>query len=234
MAVLNSENGIGGQESTGDLSQNPDYGVGISLEIDDGDGTDSTSPTNSHTDNENSRTPMSIIQCPSKLKLEALLVDAAKNTHHPVPAELPDKVPQDHNSTHHSIVPVGLKKWTAKNTTVKKRSILDWSSSLLPCIRWLRTYKYSDNLISDICAGLTVGIMIVPQSMSYAKLAGLPVEYGLYSALVPVYAYAVFGSSRQLAVGPVALVSLMLSSGLTAIVTGEEATGGEISARIIK
>jgi len=67
-------------------------------------------------------------------------------------------------------------------------------------------------------AGLTVGIMIIPQSMSYAKLAGLPVEFGLYSSLMTVYAYALFGSSRQLAIGPVALLSLMLSTGLGAIV----------------
>jgi sulfate transporter 4 len=66
----------------------------------------------------------------------------------------------------------------------------------------------------DLIAGLSVGVMVIPQSMSYAKLAGLPVQYGLYSALVPVYAYAVFGSSRQLAVGPVALLSLLLSTGL--------------------
>lgn len=53
--------------------------------------------------------------------------------------------------------------------------------------------------------------------MSYAKLAGLPVQFGLYSALVPVYAYSIFGSSRQLAVGPVALISLLISSGLPTI-----------------
>jgi sulfate transporter 4 len=65
-----------------------------------------------------------------------------------------------------------------------------------------------------LVAGITVGAMIIPQSMSYAKLAGLPVQYGLYSALVPVYAYSLFGSSRQLAVGPVALISLLLATGL--------------------
>jgi len=70
----------------------------------------------------------------------------------------------------------------------------------------------------DVVAGLTVGVMVVPQGMSYAKLAGLPVQYGLYGALFPVWAYAVFGSSRQLAVGPVAIVSLMLESGLSRIV----------------
>ena len=63
------------------------------------------------------------------------------------------------------------------------------------------------------------------KSMSYAKLAGLPVEYGLYSALMPVFAYAVWGSSRQLAVGPVALVSLLLSTSLTQLVDPVNADG---------
>ena len=62
--------------------------------------------------------------------------------------------------------------------------------------------------------------MVVPQGMSYASLAGMPVEYGLYGALVPVLVYAVFGSSRQLAVGPVAVTSLLISSGLKNIVPG--------------
>jgi sulfate transporter 4 len=66
--------------------------------------------------------------------------------------------------------------------------------------------------------------MVVPQSLSYAKLAGLPVQFGLYSSLVPIYAYALFGTSRQLAVGPVALVSLLLSAGLTVALEGEGMT----------
>ncbi|KVI04970.1 STAS domain-containing protein [Cynara cardunculus var. scolymus] len=61
-------------------------------------------------------------------------------------------------------------------------------------------------------SGITVGIMLVPQSMSYAKLAGLQPIYGLYTGLVPIFVYAIFGSSRQLAVGPVALVSLLVSN----------------------
>ena len=73
-------------------------------------------------------------------------------------------------------------------------------------------------LFQDVMAGLTVGCMAIPQSMSYAKLAGLPVEYGLYSMFLPVYAYALFGTSRQLAVGPVAILSLTLSAGLTVLV----------------
>ena len=85
-----------------------------------------------------------------------------------------------------------------------QKSIYDWLATFVPAFVWLRTYAWRVDLFADVMAGLTVGIMIIPQSMSYAKLAGLPVEYGLYSSLVPVYAYALFGSSRQLAVGPVA------------------------------
>jgi len=90
--------------------------------------------------------------------------------------------------------------------------------AILPCLRWMRAYDIKSNLMKDIIAGLTVGVMVIPQSMSYAKLAGLPVQYGLYSAFMPVFAYAIWGSSRQLAVGPVALVSLLVSTSLTAIV----------------
>ncbi len=98
-----------------------------------------------------------------------------------------------------------------------KRSCGEWVGTFLPCYKWLKSYEWRSTLPKDIIAGCTVGAMIVPQSMSYADLAGLPVQYGLYSALVPVYAYALFGSSRQLAVGPVALISLLLSTGLSHI-----------------
>lgn len=90
----------------------------------------------------------------------------------------------------------------------------DWIGTFLPCWRWLKSYRGRSKLLNDWIAGLTVGVMVIPQGMSYAKLAGLPVQYGLYSALMPVYAYALFGSSRQLAVGPVSIVSLLLSTGL--------------------
>ncbi len=98
-----------------------------------------------------------------------------------------------------------------------QRSFREWMVALVPIFQWLPTYMWKNHLMTDVLAGITVGVMIIPQSMSYAKLAGLPVEYGLYSSLVPIYAYALFGSSRQLAVGPVALVSLLLNSGLTLV-----------------
>ena len=96
----------------------------------------------------------------------------------------------------------------------RPRAAREWIGTFLPCYNWLCTYDWRTMLLSDILAGLAVGVMVVPQSMSYAKLAELPVEYGLYSALFPVWAYSLFGSSRQLAVGPVALVSLLMATGL--------------------
>lgn len=71
--------------------------------------------------------------------------------------------------------------------------------------------------MGDISAGFTVGIMLIPQGMAYAMIAGLPPVYGLYAALVPNLVYALTGSSRKLAVGPVALDSLIVASGLAAM-----------------
>ncbi|XP_008777963.4 sulfate transporter 4.1, chloroplastic-like [Phoenix dactylifera] len=89
---------------------------------------------------------------------------------------------------------------------------------LLPCIRWIRNYRWREYLQMDLVAGVTVGVMLIPQAMSYAKLAGLHPIYGLYSGFVPIFAYAIFGSSRQLAIGPVTMVSLLVSNAVSAIV----------------
>ena len=70
---------------------------------------------------------------------------------------------------------------------------------------------------NDFIAGLTVGVMLVPQGMAYALLAGLPPVFGLYAALVPQIIYAMMGTSRQLSVGPVAMDSLLVASGLAAL-----------------
>lgn len=85
-----------------------------------------------------------------------------------------------------------------------------------PILDWLPNYKRS-HLSGDISAGFTVGIMLIPQGMAYAMIAGLPPVYGLYAALVPNFIYALTGSSRKLAVGPVALDSLIVASGLAAM-----------------
>ena len=90
----------------------------------------------------------------------------------------------------------------------------------LPIIDWVSNYKKKD-LPGDAVAGLVVAIMLVPQSMAYAMLAGLPPETGLYASVVPVLVYAVFGSSKVLAVGPVAMVSLLTAAGIADIAGGD-------------
>ncbi|WP_010523224.1 SulP family inorganic anion transporter [Aquimarina agarivorans] len=81
---------------------------------------------------------------------------------------------------------------------------------------WLTTYPKS-NLKGDIVAGITVGILLIPQGMAYAIIAGLPVVYGLYAAIFPQIIYFFLGSSKRLAVGPVALDSLIVAAGLGAL-----------------
>lgn len=98
----------------------------------------------------------------------------------------------------------------------------EWLELLVPCARWIRTYAWREYLQVDLMAGVSVGVMLVPQAMSYAKLAGLHPIYGLYSGFVPVFVYAIFGSSRQLAIGPVALVSLLVSNVLGSIVDSSD------------
>ncbi|KAJ7560535.1 hypothetical protein O6H91_04G134000 [Diphasiastrum complanatum] len=93
---------------------------------------------------------------------------------------------------------------------------------IFPCIRWMKSYSFKENFKADVVAGITVGTMLVPQGMSYAKLAGLHPIFGLYSGFVPVFTYAVFGSSRQLAIGPVALVSLLVYNCLSKISKPDE------------
>jgi SulP family sulfate permease len=86
--------------------------------------------------------------------------------------------------------------------------------NLVPILDWLPKYKRSD-LPFDLLAGLTVGVMLIPQGMAYGLLAGLPPIYGLYAGIVPLLLYAFFGTSRQLSVGPVALVSLLVLAGVS-------------------
>ncbi|WP_438464012.1 SulP family inorganic anion transporter [Marinomonas sp. PE14-40] len=86
----------------------------------------------------------------------------------------------------------------------------------LPLANWLKTYKKQD-VISDLIAGLIATIIMVPQGMAYALLAGVPAEYGLYCAILPSFFYAILGSSRSLSVGPAALISIMVASSVGAL-----------------
>ena len=87
---------------------------------------------------------------------------------------------------------------------------------LIPILDWLPNYK-KEFFKNDFGAGLTIGIMLVPQGIAYAMIAGLPPIYGLYTAMIPQIIYAIFGTSRQLSVGPVAMDSLIVASGVAAL-----------------
>lgn len=90
---------------------------------------------------------------------------------------------------------------------------------LIPTFDQIRELRDRETLRVDILAGITVALILVPQSMAYAQLAGLPAYYGLYASFLPPMIAAIFGSSRQLATGPVAVVSLMTLAALEPLAT---------------
>jgi len=96
--------------------------------------------------------------------------------------------------------------------TSAKTLLRNWKK-VVPVLDWGRSYSAGD-LNGDLTAAVIVTIMLIPQSLAYALLAGLPAQVGLYASILPLVAYAIFGTSRALAVGPVAVVSLMTASAL--------------------
>ncbi len=91
--------------------------------------------------------------------------------------------------------------------------------AFVPALDWLANYK-KEHFKGDLSAGLTVGVMLIPQGLAYAMIAGLPPIYGLYASTLPLIIYALLGTSRQLAVGPVAMVSLLTAAGIGTMATG--------------
>lgn len=87
---------------------------------------------------------------------------------------------------------------------------------IIPILEWLPNYEKS-LFKGDLIAGITVGIILIPQGIAYALIAGLPPIYGLYCALVPQVIYAIFGSARQVAIGPVAMDSLIVATGVSTL-----------------
>ena len=91
-------------------------------------------------------------------------------------------------------------------------------TKFFPFLLWFKGYK-RESFKLDLVAGITVAMVLIPQSMAYAQLAGLPAYYGLYAAFLPPMVAALFGSSRQLGTGPVAVVSLMSAASLEPLAT---------------
>ncbi len=94
----------------------------------------------------------------------------------------------------------------------------EFLAKIFPFFSWFKYFNLT-NIRNDLLSGVTVALVLIPQSMAYAQLAGLPAYYGLYAAFLPPLTAAMFGSSFQLATGPVAVVSLMTSTALSPLAT---------------
>ena len=105
--------------------------------------------------------------------------------------------------------------------------------TLFPFLKWAPMLKDSSIVRADVIAGLTVALVLIPQSMAYAQLAGLPAYFGLYISFMPVMVAALWGSSKQLATGPVAVVSLMTATALATVVGGTAQSSPELAEQYI-
>ncbi|EGC32911.1 hypothetical protein DICPUDRAFT_49264 [Dictyostelium purpureum] len=91
-----------------------------------------------------------------------------------------------------------------------KKKFINYLLGLVPIVEWLPNYNWKSDWKGDLVAGITVGVMLIPQGMAYAMVAGLPPIYGLYSSILPVLAYCIFGTAKQLSMGPFAIISLLV------------------------
>ncbi|BGP38822.1 Sulfate permease 2 [Rhodotorula kratochvilovae] len=110
-----------------------------------------------------------------------------------------------------------------------RRGVRAYASRLFPFTKWILHYNLKWAL-GDLIAGITVGMVLVPQAMSYAKIATLPLEYGLYSSFVGVMIYAIFATSKDVTIGPVAVMSLEVARVIGHV---QEKTGDTYSAPVI-
>ena len=97
-----------------------------------------------------------------------------------------------------------------EDKTCYKKNIIPFLNKYMPITEWLPKYRPS-HLIADFIAGVTVGLMVVPQALAYASLAGLQNQYGLYSSFMGCFVYCFFGTSKDLTLGPTAILSLMVN-----------------------
>ena len=118
--------------------------------------------------------------------------------------------------------------WSKNVVRNPKQRFIEYTTSLFPIAKWILHYNLTW-AYADIVAGVTVGVVMVPQSMSYAKLAGLPAQYGLYSAFVGVFIYCFFATSKDVSIGPVAVMSLEVSK----IITRVQDRNPDLSAPVI-
>jgi sulfate permease, SulP family len=109
-------------------------------------------------------------------------------------------------------------------TAERRRRGGSWLEQRFPLVRLLRRGYPRELLRGDVTAGLTTAVMLIPQAMAYAALAGMPPITGLYASVVPIAVYALLGTSGALAFGPVAIVSLLTASAVGPLAGGDPAT----------
>ncbi|KAG6784248.1 hypothetical protein POTOM_009936 [Populus tomentosa] len=115
------------------------------------------------------------------------------------------------SSVREIIFPRGKKRTSSTARQKQQSRAIEFLQGVFPILRWGRDYKAS-KFKNDLMAGLTLASLSIPQSIGYANLAKLDPQYGLYTSVIPPLIYAIMGSSREIAIGPVAVVSMLLSS----------------------
>ncbi|KAI9493598.1 sulfate transporter family-domain-containing protein [Zychaea mexicana] len=124
--------------------------------------------------------------------------------------------------------PISYPKIAARFARKLPRYTKEYLCSFFPIVYWIHRYNLTW-LISDVIAGVTVGIVVVPQGMGYAKIANLPPEYGLYSSFVGLAIYCFFGTSKDISIGPTAVMSLLVGQTVSNVATAESGyTGPQI------
>jgi len=128
-----------------------------------------------------------------------------------------------------------LQNFSPSENEIKKKKLtesisFDWRTSIptLPVLSWIKGYT-KDDFRADVTAGLSVAVLLIPQSMAYAQLADLPPRYGLYSSVVPVFIYSIFTDTTMTAIGPVAPTCIMISSALATVGYDNEDEAVEIA-----
>jgi len=127
---------------------------------------------------------------------------------------------------------VQIKDWAYDHFNNPGIKILNYIKSIFPIHKWILHYNFAW-LYSDVVAGITVGVVMVPQSMSYAQIATLDPQFGLYSAFVGVFIYCFFATSKDVCIGPVAVMSLEVSKVIAKVQEKDPNIKGEIIATVL-
>jgi hypothetical protein len=113
------------------------------------------------------------------------------------------------NALHSSV------RYVSKRYKPSGNCLMNFILDRLPILRWIQAYHLRENILKDFIAGVTIGVVHIPQGMAYSLVAGLPAVYGLYVSLFPVFIYAILGTSHHLSTGTFAITSIMTFSAIS-------------------